>query len=282
MPTIIVEEEDDGYRGHQHHHNYGSHRRHHRRYSRWHACFPCCAHRKPRFHSTARFHFAAWLTFIVLFFAFVLYLLPALSLPIIRAVYLLQINYSPPPNQPATNSATNLRFGVWGFCASTVLDLPTIFKNDGECTAPRLGYDIPVDVLSLAGFPPQVSEDLLEGLKILLVLHPISAGLAFLALVLAIFVRSQTMTVLTLLVTIIMAIVGSVSLAADLALTIVASDKIHDELGNQLAVSFGNAVWMIVAAAALSWVAVIALSAIACRCCGIRRRHGWYGDGFYG
>lgn len=281
MPRIIVEEEGSGYGGHHHHHSYsGSHR--HRHHSRWYACFPCCGYRKPRFHSTARFHFTAVLSAVVLFFAFVLYLLPALSLPIIKPVYLLQINFATAANQPSTSVATNLRFGVWGFCASSVLDLPTIFTNDGECTAPKLGYDIPADVLSLTGFPPSVSQDILVALKVLLVLHPIAAGLAFVTFFLAIFVRSQTMTVLALIVGVVTAIVGSVSLAADLALIIVANDKIHDELGNLLTVSFGNAVWMVVAAVALSWLGVITLSAIACRCCGIRRKHGWYGDGYYG
>lgn len=279
MPRIIVEEEGSGYGGHHRHHSYSSRRRHH---SRWHACFPCCAYRKPRFHSTARYHFTAVLTAIVLFGAFVLYLLPALSLPIIKAIYLLQINFATPANQPATDVATNLRFGVWGFCASSVLDLPTIFTNDGECTAPKLGYDIPADVLALTGFPPGVSQDILDALKILLVLHPIAAGLAFVTFFFAIFLRSQFMTILALIVAVVTAIVGSVALAADLALIIVAKNKIQQEVGSLLAVTFGNAVWMVVAAVALSWIGVITLSAIACRCCGIRRRHGWYGDGYYG
>lgn len=280
MPTIIVDENGDGYGGRHHHHH--RRRRHHRHHSRWHACFPCFAYRKPRFHSTARYRFTAVLTFFVLLGAFALYLLPALSLPIIKSVYLLQINFATPADQPPTSVATNLRFGVWGFCASSVVELPTIFTNHGECTTPRLGYDIEPDVLSILGFPPALSEDLLDALKLLLVLHPISAGLAFLTLFLAIFVHSQGMTVLALIFAVVTAIVGSVSLGADLALIIIAKNKIHDELGTLLSVSFGDAVWMIVAAVALSWTAVVTLSAIACRCCGIRRKHGWYGDGYYG
>ncbi|GJE91351.1 SUR7/PalI family protein [Phanerochaete sordida] len=279
MPTIIVDE-DDGYGGHHHHRHH--HRRHGSHHSRWHACFPCLAYRKPRFHSTARYHFTAVLTFVALLFAFVLYLLPALSLPIIKAVYLMQINFATPPDQPPTSVATNLRFGVWGFCASSVVDLPTIFTNHGECTKPELGYDVPPDVLSLIGFPVAVSQDLLDALKVLLVLHPVSAGLSFVTLFFSVFVRSQAMTVLALIFAVVAAIVGSVSLGADLALIIVATDKVHDELGSLLSVTFGPAVWMVVAAVALSWIGVITLSAIACRCCGIRRKHGWYGDGYYG
>ena len=219
--------------------------------------------------------------FLILLAAFVLYLLPALSLPIIKPVYLLQINFNTAADQPTTSVATNLRFGVWGFCASSVLDLPTIFTNDGRCTAPKLGYTIPQDVLNLTGFPPQVTQAVLEGLTILLVLHPVAAGIALAALLCALFLGSQFMTIFALILTVIGSIVGSVVLAADLALVIVANHKIHQELGNLLTVTFGNAVWMIVAAVACSWLSVILLSAIACRCCGIRRKHGWYGDGYY-
>ena len=184
---------------------------------------------------------------------------------------------------PPTSVATNLRFGVWGFCASSVLDLPTIFTNDGRCTAPRLGYDIPSDVLALLGFPQAVAQALLEGLTVLLVLHPVAAGLAFGTLLFALFVRcSKGMTICALVLGVITSIVGSVVLAIDIALVIVAGDEIHKELGSMLDVAFGNGVWMIVAAVALSWLGVILLSAIACRCCGIRRKHGWYGDGYYG
>lgn len=277
MPIII--EQDNGDYGHRrrHHHSYsGSRHHHHNRRFRY-----CCPYGSPRIHSAQRFRFAAVTCFLVLLFAFVLYLLPALSLPIIKPIYLLQINFNT-ANQPPTSVATNLRFGVWGFCASSVLDLPTIFTNDGRCTAPKLSYSIPQDVLNLTGFPPQVTQAVLEGLTILLVLHPVAAGIALASLLPAIFLRSQFMTVLALVIAVIGAIVGSVVLAADLALVLVANHKIHQELGSLLTVTFGNAVWMIVAAVACSWLDVILLSAIACRCCGIRRKHGWYGDGYYG
>ena len=222
MPRIIVDEKDDDYGRHHHHHQ---HRRH---YSRWRACFPCCAYRKPRFHSRARYHFAAVLSFVVLLAAFVLYLLPALSLPILKPVYLLQVNFATAADQPATSIATNLRFGVWGFCASSVLDLPTILTNDGECTAPRLGYDIPADVLSLIGFPPSIAQDLLEALKLLLVLHPIVAGFALVTLALAALVRWQAMTICALIAGVMTAILGSVVRFVIVLVCMTSSD--HDRL----------------------------------------------------
>ena len=50
--------------------------------------------------------------------ASILFLFVALSLPIIKTVYLLQINGHPSPSQPETSIGTELRFGVWGFCVT--------------------------------------------------------------------------------------------------------------------------------------------------------------------
>ena len=55
---------------------------------------------------------------IVMFIAFVLMLLVALSLPIIKPVFLLSVVATTVSELPETNLATELRFGVWGFCAT--------------------------------------------------------------------------------------------------------------------------------------------------------------------
>ena len=233
-------------------------------------------------HSTHRYRCASVFTFFVLLVAFVLYLLAALSMPIIKAVYLFQVNFATAADEPATSIATNFRFGVWGFCASSALNAPTILTDNGECTQPKLGYTIPQDILNLSGYPPQLTDAVEKSLTALLVMHPVTAGLALVTLFFSLFLRSECMTVFTLIVGIITAVAGSLVLAADLAIVIVANHKLHQELGNVLVVSFEDGIWMIVAAVALSWLAVILLSAIACRCCGIRRKHGWYGDGYYG
>lgn len=290
-PPIIIEEEGDGH--HHHHRHHGGqyyeddddYRRPHRHYPyryRWRDyCCPCFPSSYGfSMHHTHRYRCASVTTFIILFCAFVLYLLVALSLPVIKAVYLFQLNFTS-ANQPPTSIATNFRFGVWGFCASSVLDEPTVFTNDGECTKPQLGYTIPPDILALAGYPPEVTSTVVKALTVLLVLHPTTAGLSFLTLLMGVFVRSPCMTILALISGIITAVVGSVVLASDLAIELVANHRLKDEFGSLLQVSFGDATWMIVAAVALSWIGVIFLSAIACYCCGIRRKHGWYGDGYY-
>jgi hypothetical protein len=50
--------------------------------------------------------------------ASILFMFIALSLPIIKSVYLLQLSGHPSSSQPATSIGTELRFGVWGFCVT--------------------------------------------------------------------------------------------------------------------------------------------------------------------
>ena len=65
----------------------------------------------------------ATITGFCLFAAFILFLFVALSLPIIKNVYLLQINGHPSSLQPTTSIGTELRFGVWGFCVTRFASL---------------------------------------------------------------------------------------------------------------------------------------------------------------
>jgi hypothetical protein len=57
------------------------------------------------------------IAFTLLVAAFILLLLVGLSLTIIKPIYLILVK-SALNVQPPTNAATELRFGVWGFCAS--------------------------------------------------------------------------------------------------------------------------------------------------------------------
>ena len=48
---------------------------------------------------------------------FLFFLLVALSVPIIKSIYILGLNAHVQPGQPATSVASKLRFGVWGLCS---------------------------------------------------------------------------------------------------------------------------------------------------------------------
>lgn len=227
---------------------------------------------KHRYRPLAQYRCVSVTASLFLFAAFALYLVVAISIPIIKPIYLFVLNFNTQPDQPPTSIVTNIRFGVWGFCASSVLDLPTIFTNDGECTAPHLGYVVAPDLLALTGYP-QLAGVVLKGLTVLLVLHPVCAGLAFLCMFTSLFLASPCMTVTSLIFSIFTAIVSSVTLAADLALEIEARQRVGPLTNNAVSVGWGNGVWMILAAVVLTWISVILLSAVACSCCGYRRRN---------
>ncbi|KIM82565.1 hypothetical protein PILCRDRAFT_820423 [Piloderma croceum F 1598] len=212
-------------------------------------------------------------SFFLLSASFALFLLVALSLPIIKDIYLFTLEATLDPNLPSTNIGTQLRFGVWGVCVNSALNIPTLLHNTGECIGPQLGYSIPVEYLNLLGVSTSLVNALLKGLEILLVLHPVAAGLSLLTLLQALFLGHHGISICALIMALLTAIVSSVTLAADIALVIVARSKVKDLTIAQFGVNFGNGVWMVAAAVALIWITVVFLSARACYCLGVRK-HG--------
>jgi len=205
----------------------------------------------------------------VLFAAFVLFLLVSLSLTIIRPIYLLTFRNANTPGTPLT-IATQLRFGVWGVCA-----IGDLFPNEPLCFGPQLGYEVPEYLAELVNISQTVLDTVKKALLVVLVLHPISAGLAFLnfcfSIMLAIFSTTQALAVINLVIAIITAVCASVSMAIDIALIAVARNKLKELDQFSFTVDFGNAVWMVVAGVALNWIAVVLLSARACYCLGVNR-----------
>ena len=86
---------------------------------------------------------------------------------------------------------------------------------------------------------------LLKGLEILLVLHPVAAGLSLLTLLPALFLGHHGVSICALIMALLTAIVSSITLAADIALVIVAKSKVKDLTVAKFRVNFGNGVWMV-------------------------------------
>ena len=121
---------------------------------------------------------------------------------------------------------------------------------------------------------PDLANLVLKGLTILLVLHPVAAGLAFLTLLpvtASCFVYHQLPWIISLVLSVPTAIVSSVVFAADLAIVIVAKSKVKDVSAIHVSIDFGNAVWMVLVSTLFTWVAMVLLAARVCRCCGIGR-----------
>ncbi|KAJ6559234.1 hypothetical protein DFH09DRAFT_523721 [Mycena vulgaris] len=224
---------------------------------------------KPHHRPLAAYRILSWICIGLLFTAFLLSLLVGLSLPIIKPIYLLRF-YSVRTGQPDSSIATELRFGVWGVCASSVLDEPTIFTNDGLCFGPMLGYKVPDSIIALTGLSTTLIQFVLRGLLVVLILHPIAAGLSLITLVSSLFLASHKLSILALVLSIFTALISSAVFAVDLALVIIAKSQVAQIKTVQFAIQWGNAPWMGLAAVILTWLAVIALSARACYCFGVR------------
>jgi len=212
---------------------------------------------------------------VILFVAFLLLFLVALSLPIIKSIYIFSVQANT-KNAPATSIATQLRFGVWGFCATSALDPATTFSNPGECTTPQLGYQVSQDILNLTG-QPQIIDAVLESLVIILVLHPLCAALTFAVLLtgtISFWFGIQWLAIVTLVLTIVTGFIATASAAIDFSLVGVAHEEVPNLTADSFSVSWGPAPWMTIGGTLLLWTGVVLLSVVCCRCCGLGRRHG--------
>ena len=145
---------------------------------------------------------------------------------------------------------------------------PTALANSGDCIGPQLGYTIEPAILALAGGKDTITV-VLKAVTILLVFHPFAAGFSLLALlpiIISCCVYHNAPWVISLVSTIAAALVSSVVLAADLALVIVARNRLKKTSIGNFDVGFGNGVWMILAAVTVSWLCVVILSVKVCRC----------------
>jgi hypothetical protein len=158
---------------------------------------------------------------------------------------------------------------------SSALDQPTLFTNNGECVGPQLGYSIDPQFIALVTKEPELADLILKALTFLLVLHPVAAGLALLTLLPVIAsccVYHKAPWIISLVLSVPTAIISTIVFAADLALVIVAKQKLNDQHTVNVTISFGNGVWMVLVSTFFTWVALVLLSARACGCCGFGRR----------
>ncbi|KAG2153202.1 hypothetical protein DEU56DRAFT_773646 [Suillus clintonianus] len=200
--------------------------------------------------------------------AFLLFLLVGLSLPIIKSIIIIKVSAINSVD-PVLNAITELQFGVWGVCASSILDG---IGAQEACYGPQLGYTIPTSLLSLVGLSSEFANIAETTLLTMLVLHLVTAALSTVSFVLSFFLPSRLITIIALVIAIITSVISTVVFAADVALVVGVKDNIDSLFpGADFAVSFGNGVWMTLAAMVLTWIAVIMLSAQLYHCCGAIR-----------
>jgi hypothetical protein len=134
-----------------------------------------------------------------------------------------------------------------------------------------LGYDVPDYVATDIGLSPTLIAVVQKALLVVLVFHPIVAGMSLLNFIAAFFLGSHTIAILVLVFTILTSIVATVALGIDLGLVLAAKAELTTLSNVHFEVIFGNGVWMILTAVVLCWLAIITLSARTCYCLGVSR-----------
>lgn len=200
---------------------------------------------------------------------FLLFLLVGLSLPIIKSIIIIKVsavNFV----DPVSNAISELQFGVWGVCVLSILNGVEVQE---ACYGPQLGYTVPTSILSIVGLSSKLANVAETTLLTILVMHLVSAALSTVAFVLSLLHRSYLITTITLLAAIITAIVSTIAFAANVALVLGAKENIDSLFpGANFVVTFGNGLWMVLAAVILAWIAVITLSAQRYYRCAVSQR----------
>jgi len=139
---------------------------------------------------------------------------------------------------------------------------------DGLCYGPSVGYQIPDSILNITGYPA-LAKAVLKGVTALLILHPIVAALSFIGAVTSLFLSTHTMLIISLIFTIVNTFLSSIVLAADLAIVIVARNRVPGLTGGNFDIEWGDALWLVLVGVVLSWLGMILLCIPVCGCCGV-------------
>jgi len=215
--------------------------------------------------------FAAALTPVLVFLAFLLLLLVSLSVPIIKSIYLFRLSANVSSSLFRSGVSGSVKFGVWGYCVSAInvavvgIDRTT----NGQCSKTHLGYTFDSTVADA------LHADELENLisrttTAALVLHPIAAGLAFLTLLISLFIlrrgsngTSRIPSLITLGVGSLATFLTTVVFLIDVIVVAVVRKRVHNATDGDLNLVWGNAVWMTLGATVALWLAMIGA------CCGV-------------
>lgn len=213
----------------------------------------------------------------LLFAAWLLLLLVSLSLPIIKPIYILEVEAKVTPTIQ-TSVATSIRFGVWGMCLGAYSFGPdgATWNDAGSCTSPKLGYTVDDAVLQLTG-QKDLAKIALQALMGVLILHPIACGLVFLSLIASLVTTwhpVRALNVISLITVILSAVAATIVFVIDVVLIPVARAKVEEATKDALTVAFGNAAWMTLGSVIALWLGVIGASIIACGCFGCGKRRG--------
>ncbi|CAE6520624.1 unnamed protein product [Rhizoctonia solani] len=203
----------------------------------------------------------------LVFAGFLLLLLVSLSIPIIKTISILNLAANLQAGFANTGVSGGVKFGLWGYCVSEISAsvIGVSQTRPGYCSRTRLGYDIDSQLLQSLGLD-NLDNLISRGLTLVLVLHPIACGLAFLALLFALMLLcrpARLASAMALVFSVLAAILATIAFAIDVALTTIAKNKVSDATDGNLKVTYGAVPWMTLGAMVALWAATVGA------CCGI-------------
>jgi len=175
---------------------------------------------------------------ILLTAALVLLVLASVTAPVDKHLYFLKAVFNGASVAGVGTGRTQLNIGMWGYCVE--------FAGGSECSRRHLG--IGISNLNYAGIPNQarISNAILNGLAKGLILHPIAAGITFIALLFALSTH-VIVDILASFVAFLAFLTTLIVFIFDIVLFVTARHRLNDSVPGSPA-SLGNAFWMVMAA----------------------------------
>jgi len=200
-----------------------------------------------------------------LFVATILLIITCISAPVVHNISMLKVNIG------GSNGAVS--FGTFGYCLldSQARDVPN--SNGDFCTSSMIGY-APADVLSQAegtqfsGY----AADTTRGLTKVMILHPIAAGVTFIAFMLSLG-AGMVGSFLAALVALAAFVITVVVLITDFVLFSILKNNVNDHNAGSQAY-YSTAMWTLLAAAILILIGTIVVFFTCCSARLHKRRHG--------
>ncbi|KAF5018185.1 hypothetical protein F66182_9842 [Fusarium sp. NRRL 66182] len=190
--------------------------------------------------------------------ATVLLIVASITAPVVNNISILRVNL----NGLGGQTATGINYGTFGYCVT---------RNNGgdSCSSSRIGYN-PVNAFPAVNSSnddlDNIASSTARALTYVMVLHPVGAGLCFIAFLLAVF-PGVVGSLLSAIIATLALFVTLVALACDFAGFSIVRRRINRD--TQASASWGVGIWLVLAAAVLSLIGTIV---VFFTCCAGRRR----------
>jgi len=224
-----------------------------------------------------------FITPFILFVSWLLSLLVSLSVPIIHSIFLWDLKLHASADVldfASADVAGDIKFGLWGYCVSQIKGSVLGFSDstDAECSRASVGLHVDPTLAKLLDI--QDAENTINStLTAVLVLHPVTCALTFLALLAAIHAAvrpSRRGSLLTMIVAGLAALIGTIVFFIDVAVVAMSEKDLKKATDDILDITWGNAVWLALGAIIGLWAACVGSCFAICACGGrFSRRRQW-------